>query len=248
MNSSRGVLARLGIGTRRVSTKQPEPIAIHADDDLRVTRLGDPAASGLFICFTGIRQSMGGIGAEEFTGSTALPDFSALFVSDLKRTWYNGYPAERLTDILDPFCTGKRVVTVGNSMGGFGALWATTILPVDTAIAFAPQYSVHPEIVPGETRWREYTDAIEHWRYPSVVDAFTTGTRIYTINGDDDRDHWSNFPEQAGCEHVLIQNSGHDPALLIKQSGALSALMQTCLGGGSALVLLQQAGLDVRRI
>ncbi|MFN4019887.1 MAG: hypothetical protein ACK4IC_05160 [Erythrobacter sp.] len=248
MNSIRGVLARLGIDSRRVSAKQSEPIALHADDDLRVTRLGDPAASGLFICFTGIRQAMGGIGAEEFTGSTALPDFSALFVSDLKRTWYNGFPAERLTDILAPFCTGKRVVTVGNSMGGFGALWATTILPVDTAIAFAPQYSLHPELVPGETRWREFTEAITHFRYPSLADAFTTGARIFTINGDDDREHWINFPARPGCENVLIRNSGHDPARLIKQSGALPALLQTCLGGGSALALLRQAGLDVVRI
>ena len=41
---------------------------VHADNDLRVTSAGDPAALGLFICFTGIRQAMGGIGAEEFVG------------------------------------------------------------------------------------------------------------------------------------------------------------------------------------
>lgn len=247
MVSIRGVLARLGVATRHVSAMRPEPIEIHADDDLRITRLGDPAAPGLFICFTGIRQAMGGIGAEEFTGSTAVPGFSALLVSDLKRTWYNGFPAERLTGILTPFCAGKRVITVGNSMGGFGAIWATTIIPVEVAIAFAPQYSVHPDIVPGETRWREFTVAIPHFRHPSLADAFTAGARIYTINGDDDRAHWTNFPEQANCEHVLIRDSGHDPALAVKQSGALSPLIRTCISGRSALALLQQAGLDVQR-
>ncbi len=248
MVSIRGVLARLGVGTRHFSGQRPEPIEIHADEDLRITRLGDPAAPGLFICFTGIRQAMGGIGAEEFTGSTAVPEFSALFVSDLKRTWYNGFPAERLTAILAPICAGKRVVTIGNSMGGFGAIWATKIIEVDTVIAFAPQYSVHPEIVPGETRWREFTGAIRHFRHPSLVDAFTVGARIYTINGDDDRAHWMNFPEQANCEHVLIPGSGHDPALAVKQSGALSHLIRSCLAGGSAFAVLQQAGLGVQRI
>lgn len=100
MASIMGSLARLGFVTRPKSFRQPDPIEVHADGDLRVTRLGDPAAPGVFICFTGIRQAMGGIGAEEFVGSTAVPGFSALFVSDLGRTWYNGFPPERLASIL----------------------------------------------------------------------------------------------------------------------------------------------------
>lgn len=248
MFSILGILARLGAGVGQLSSRLREPIEVHKDGDLRVTRLGHPAAAGLFICFTGVRQAMGGIGAEEFVGSTAVPGFSALFVSDLKRTWYNGFPPERLAAILAPFAAGKRVITIGNSMGGFGAIWATTIFRVDTAIAFAPQYSVHPEIVPGETRWREFTDAIAHFRHPSLASAFTTGAQIYTINGDADQDHWSKFPVQPQCEHVLIRGSGHDPALAIKQSRALSPLLRTCLAGGSALTVLQEAGLDVCRL
>lgn len=221
---------------------------VHADNDLRVTSAGDPSAPGLFICFTGIRQAMGGIGAEEFVGSTAMPGYSALFVSDLERSWYNGFEPERLAAILRPRAEGKRVVTIGNSMGGFGAIWATTLLDVDVAIAFAPQFSVHPEIVPGEERWKEFTSRIEHFRHPSLEKAFAGNARIYTINGDDDEEHWSQFPQGSNRQHVVIAGSGHDPALSVKKSGALSDLLATCIRGGDALHVLELAGLPVRTV
>lgn len=234
--------ARLGLRQR-----QSLPLdVLHADADLRITTAGDPAAPGLFVCFTGIRQAMGGIGAEEFVGSTALPGFSALFVSDLKRSWYNGFEPERLASVLRARAEGKAVVTIGNSMGGFGAILATTMLPVETAIAFAPQFSVHPEIVPGEERWTEFTRQIEHFRHPSLREAFASGARIYTINGDDDAAHWSQFPQAPGLEHVVIEDSGHDPALHVKKSGVLPRLLTTCIEGGHVLDMLRDAGLPAK--
>lgn len=226
----------------------PQLDVVHSDSDLRVTTAGDPAAPGLFVCFTGIRQAMGGIGAEEFVGSTAMPGYSALFVSDLERSWYNGFEPERLADVLRPRAEGKRVVTIGNSMGGFGAIWATTLLDVDVAIAFAPQFSVHPDIVPGEERWKEFTSRIEHFRHPSLEKAFAGNARIYTINGDDDEEHWSRFPQGSNRQHVVIAGSGHDPALSVKKSGALSDLLTTCIRGGDALDVLERAGLPVKTV
>ena len=42
---------------------------------------------------------------------------------------------------------------MGLSMGGFCALVAARIVPVDVVLAFGPQWSVVPGIVPGEERW-----------------------------------------------------------------------------------------------
>jgi hypothetical protein len=47
---------------------------------------------------------------------------------------------------------------------------------------------------------------------------------------------------------VVIEGSGHDPALSIKKSGVLSELLATCIGEGDALEVLQRGGLPVRAI
>lgn len=230
--SSRGVGAELKV--------------LKADDDLRITSLGDPDAPGLFLCFTGIRQGMGGINAEEFVGSTALPGFSAIFVSDLKRSWFNGFAPEALTDVIASRIEGKRVVTLGNSMGGFGAIWATGILPVETAIAFAPQFSVHPEVVPQEDRWWDFRADIAEWRHRSLAESFFPDTRYYTINGSADTLHWSQFPTLTNCEHVLIEDSGHEPAAVVKRHGLLNDLIAAALHKESTLDLLQSKGVPCR--
>ena len=69
---------------------------LHADEHLRITSLGDSDLPNLFLCFTGVKQQMGGIDAEEFVGSTEMPGFSAIFVWDLSRTWFNGFAPESL--------------------------------------------------------------------------------------------------------------------------------------------------------
>lgn len=209
--------------------------------------MGDPDAPCLFMCFTGIKQAMGGVGTEEFVGSTSRPGWSAIFVSDLQRTWFNGFEPTLLQDILGQRASGRRVVTVGNSMGGFGAVWASSLFDVETAIAFAPQFSVNPAVVPEEKRWMEYRERIDRWRHESLAPFFNKKTRYYTINGDEDSMHWRRFPESANCEHVLIERSGHDPARTIKAHGSLSGLLDTCLAGGGALHYLQSQGIACRR-
>lgn len=241
-------LRRLWHKRRRRVDRRPEPKKIFSNKYLRVTSLGNPDAGRLFICFTGIKQKMGGIGSEEFVGATALPGSSALFVHDLTRSWYNAFDPDLLRDVLMPRMAGKVVVTIGNSMGGFGAILATRLFPVATAIAFAPQFSVHPHIVPHETRWREYTRKIREYRHRSLAEAFTSSTRIYTINGDADARHWERFPRAANCEHLLVDNTGHDPAMAVKKAGVLSTLIRVCCDNGPAHDVLAAAGLPVRPI
>lgn len=238
------LLRKLRSPSREPTADRPSPV--HTDDDLRITSMGDTDAPNLFLCFTGIKQAMGGIGAEEFVGTTVKDEFSALFVSDLRRSWFNGFAPEKLVDLVGDRASGRRIVTIGNSMGGYGAIWATRYFDAATAIAFAPQYSVHPAVVPDEHRWAEYRKQIDRWRHESLDGFFGATTRYYTINGTDDRLHWSRFPERPNCEHVLIGASGHDPALAIKRQGAMSGLFDTMLAGRSALEFLQREDVPSR--
>ncbi len=224
------------------------PALLHADDDLRITSTGNPAAPNLLLCFTGVRQKMGGIGAEEFVGTAMRGGFSGIFVSDLRRSWFNGFAPERLQTILQDRTEGRRIVTLGNSMGGYGAIWATRHFRVDTAIAFAPQFSVHPDIVPGEARWMEFRRNILRYRHTSLADHFLPRTRYYTINGDADALHYQRFPIGENLEHVLLPGSGHEPARIVKEQRALNDAIAACIDGNALLPVLRDRGVPCRRM
>ncbi|MEL7689621.1 hypothetical protein [Citromicrobium bathyomarinum] len=225
--------------------------ALHHDEHLRVTRLADDADSDahtVFVCFTGIKQGLGGLGAEEFVGSTRREGHTALFVSDLQRSWYNGFPPEHLQTILRPYVEGRRVITLGNSMGGFGAIWAAQWLGAERAIAFAPQFSVHPDIVPGETRWTEWRNRISEWRVPSLLDSFADGTDYFVFHGDADSEHYHQFPERPNILNVVIADSGHGPAAKLKEAGVLGEVFAQCLSGKDPRPTIREAGLTLKPI
>ena len=117
-------------------------------------------------------------------------------------------------------------------MGGFGSTWVSGILPVDAVIAFAPQFSVHPDVVPLEQRWQEFRKDIAVWRHRSLSGSFQPDTPCYTINGSADQLHWSQFPSLPNCQHLLIEDPGREPAAEIKRPDALTPLIVTAMGGG----------------
>lgn len=230
------------------ASSRDDLVEVFSDECLRVTALGDLKSPNIFLCFTGVKQGMGGIGAEEFVGSTRMPDFSALFISDLKRSWFNSFAESHLAEAIGGIVEGKRIVTVGNSMGGYGAIWATRPFPVATAIAFAPQFSVHPEVVPQESRWQEWRRDISTWRHRSLETFFNDETKYFTFNGDEDGLHWRHFPTKPNTEHFLLPNSGHAPAAALKDAGVLTAAIESCVAGESPMDMLRQHVPGVRHL
>lgn len=195
---------------------------LNEDDVLRVSRSGDPDADTVILCFTGLQQRMGGIGPEEFVASAQLEGASAIFVTDKTRSWFNKLGAERVVELLAPHVEGRRIHTLGNSMGGFGAIWITRYLPVSTTLAFAPQFSVHPGIVPEETRWPAARAAISDWRYPSLQDHFVSGTRYVTISGKTgDNVQWTRLPALPNARHYIVADADHGVAAMLKHRGVL---------------------------
>ena len=202
------------------------------DDDLRVSRQGDADAPNVVLCFTGVRQRLGAIGGpEEFVGSTQMSGFDAIFVTDKAKSWFNAFPAERLLEILRPVVEGKTIYALGNSMGGFGAIWISKHLPVKAVVAFAPQFSVHPDVVPEELRWSAPRAKIKLWRTLSLENHFMPQTDYVTINGELDKLHWSRFPTGSNLHHLLIPDSGHNAAGHLKRAGTLRDLIAATFSG-----------------
>ena len=256
-------MRRLGIAptppTPKSERRAPLPIApIHEGADFVVSRMGDPAAPRVVLCFAGVGAggtgkkraalALGGLQPAEFVGTSQLENSSVLHIADIGRTWFNGFEPDRLLVVLHPFIEGRRLVTLGNSMGGFGAVWITKYLPVELALAFVPQFSVHPEIVPRERRWKEYTSRITEWRARSVADCFVPQTRYFTFNGDRDFHQWRHFRPAPNVDHFVLVGAGHQAAEKIKGAGALGDVIHTCVNGGDPFPVMKAAGLDVHKL
>ena len=164
---------------------------IFESSDLRIThQAASENSAEAVVCFTGVRHGFGGLRTEEFRRSLQRLAVTRdlYFVADLKRRWYNGL-ADTVLEALNPHVAGRSVCTLGNSMGGFGALIFGALMPTcRTRIAFVPQFSVRPGDVPLEDRWREFTTPIVEWTIPNCCPSPLAGSNLKTFLfcGDED--------------------------------------------------------------
>jgi hypothetical protein len=184
------------------------------------------------IAFTGVGLGLGGIQKEEFARSLhqcgQLRD--VYYVIDKTRSWFNS-THEEIIGFFQSRLQDKRVITLGNSMGGFGAVLFSEQIPCcDTALAFCPQYSVHPEIVPFENRWTEHLSKITTWNHPTCLPSQKVGIRkiiLFGANDPLDRRHRILFEQHESnelCVYV-IQGCAHDVGAFLKQKNILGEVI-----------------------
>ncbi len=219
------------------------------DADLRIAFLrGDLADAPAIVSFTGIGHGLGGLQVEEFARTlTGRPGQHDLyFVIDKNRSWYNR-GSDKLEAVLLPHLAGRKLATIGNSMGGFGALLFAARWPgCEAAIAFVPQYSVHPDVVPDEIRFHEWVRAIDDWRFATCIgDAPATCRRLvfFGLGQPHDMKHYALFQaaRSPGLEVFGIEGSMHDLAAHLRGKGALRPLFD-------AIINHHASGAEVRRL
>lgn len=210
---------------------------VFEDDALRITfEPGSPDQDAVILAFTGCRHELGRIARDDFVRTSRSTRIvrDVYFVNDLGRCWYNGLHST-IVGILAPRVAGRRVVTLGNSMGGFGALLFSGLFETcDTAVAFVPQYSVDRRIVPFEDRWREHVAQIPAFDVATCFhDRGKYGARRkYVFYGDQSR----NDARQAELllraadvdTHVFtIRDGTHEVAAMLKERNVLAVLLDT---------------------
>jgi pimeloyl-ACP methyl ester carboxylesterase len=228
------------------------------DADLRITLLRGNAPSGAaIVSFAGIGRGLGGLLFEEFarTLTGGLLQHDVYFVIDKNRSWYNR-ATDKLEAVLLPHLAGRRLVTLGNSMGGFGALLFAARWPrCEASIAFVPQYSVHPHIVPNERRFLQWVRAIGEWRFPTCLGDAPAGCRrlvFFGVGEPHDREHEALFraARSPGLEVFGIDNTTHELAAHLRDRGALrplfDAIIQHRAAGDEVRGLLRSFGVAVR--
>lgn len=186
----------------------------------------DNKVSKTLVSFTGIKHGFAGKDGwrQEFRALLKQSKFNVMFVSDREVSWYNTIDVDRIKSKL----TNQEVITVGNSMGAHNAIQFANDINVTKVIAFAPQYSVHPDIVPDETRWKSEIEKIKQWKYKHLM--FNDTTEYYIFSGNDKMEmyHTDMIPNQQNIHKFFIE-SDHAVAPKLKNKGILYPLITDCI-------------------
>lgn len=199
----------------------------------------------LVVAFAGVGFGLGDIQTEEFRKS--LKGLSEgddprrchiVYVIEKQRVWYNNGIAARLPGHVNDVISGlgaSRVVTLGNSMGGFGAIaFAPALQGCRRALAFCPQSSVHPAIAPFETRYAHWVQAIRQWDLPDAAASFDPAIHYSLYFGADevpDMQHAARFRASAlPCVDVhTIAGSDHRVANYLREGGKLRRILRQAI-------------------
>ena len=205
----------------------------------------------LVLAFTGLKHGLGGLPQDEFIGSARGNTRNhVLFISDLKRSWYSSRQlVNKILETVNTFISKhkiSKITAIGNSMGGYGALLFATHVPLQKVIAFAPQISMHPEVLL-ETRWIECRAHFGEDLPASVCPSIEgTATRFFVFFGAEsqaDAAQTALLPRVANLSLLTVQKCGHDVAAFLKKEGLLKPVLANVFkadGAGLDHILSEQ--------
>jgi len=209
------------------------------------------------LCLSGVGTDPAETPGHEFARSASGNGTrNVLFVADPNRTWLNGPGLiEKIVELWDAFvtrCGSPRRVALGHSMGGFAALVLPGFTRIDSALAFAPQFSVDPSIVPDEHRWMEYREKIESFRIRSVADHLNDSTDYVILHGRHPREAVQRdlFPLAGNIRHFILPRTHHDVPQKLKMAGVLAPFMKAVIDKRvrrARLILQDNFGAELRR-
>lgn len=160
-----------------------ETIITFEDDHLRIAENGVESEKTIII-FSGIH------GGYDFRDTLSEIQCRKIWITDKARSWYN---APGLGTAIDRYLAGidaGRSVSLGVSLGGFGAVLFGARLKVRRAVAFSPQIVIDSAgLGSHDLRWRENTDPYAPLMFPDIIGALQTpGPEFYVFMGLNDAD------------------------------------------------------------
>ncbi len=215
---------------------------VHEDPLLLIERLAGEGRR-LVVAVSGIGHGFGGMQRVEFVGTAADGGRNTvLFVTDRTRSWFtaDGIVA-RIADVVQgelarlglPACH-----TIGNSMGGYGAIRLAVDMPVAVSLAFSPQASMDPALI-AEHRWPEHRPAIVMARHLPLSACIDTATQHHAIFGAAariERDHRALLPDAPNLTCLMLPGGGHNIVRVLKGTGHLLPLVEAMMDSDAARI------------
>ena len=158
-----------------------------------------------------------------------------LFISDPTRSWMNGAGLDsKIVGLIEEYRSRfeiTQVIALGNSMGGFSAIRLAELISGRTVIAFAPQFSADPAMVPEEDRWMFFRRKITHWPHRQVGNLAQPDTMYFLFHGNtqDEVVHWSRFAWNRRLHHFIIVGEGHSVAKRLRQRRFLQNVVNAAI-------------------
>ena len=156
---------------------------------------------------------------------------SAVFIADPQRSWLNAPGLiEEIVEVIEAArdeAGTDETVTLGYSMGGFAALVIGGFVPVRAALAFSPQMSIDPALVPDEGRWKRYRRRIGAIRIRVATDHMGAETAHHIVMGLSrmEKPQIRLLPQAANAAVYFLPRTQHDTAPRIKRAGLLPAVL-----------------------
>ena len=208
---------------------------------ITVQALGGEAET-LVISFASIGHDASRPPSPEFVASATAQDRTALFVLDDSRSW--GQTPDFANALHTALTTIRarqpvtRIVTVGQSMGGYCALLAASILPVDAVLAFGPQWN------PQDPRWHPWTDALDPAPPPLPPAAWC----VLMHGLADDAAQATAFPQRKGIDHLLYDALTHSALCPhLKTRGVMQGMVDALATGDRRRLIRLATGAGGRR-
>jgi pimeloyl-ACP methyl ester carboxylesterase len=217
------------------------PIKLFEGEDVWVVRRGPWSNAGpcvvTFDCYqVASKPDRPGFGEAFFEGRGV----DAIHILSRENDWYQSLELDRALGAVRESLADRsgRVCAYGVSMGGYAALRFARLLGAQTAIALAPQFSIHPSVAPFDRRWRESSTL--RFR-PEINGVFEPPPRtivIYDPSVPEDAAHAALIMQQGPIEPAPILYAGHSAGLMLAQVQLLGEFVIEVLEGGG----------DVRRL
>lgn len=187
-------------------------------DDFAVTHYRREGRK-LVIVFISAGQLAPGQSVEEFRKSLQATGASVVFVRDKKVMWFNHHDffsvMRRLEAIADSY---DAVGTLGESMGGSGALLATRyVRGISRVLAFSPQFSISYPFIGFDLRYEAISRSIRYHHH-TVFSARPEMEQVRILYGNSDwRDylHACSF-QSIGAPPTFVQDADHNVAAHLK--------------------------------
>ncbi|MBJ2153794.1 glycosyltransferase 61 family protein [Paracoccus sp. IB05] len=149
-----------------------------------------------------------------------------------ERDWYRNADAQKMLSALQEagfFQRFRRVVFIGTSMGAYAALALSVLVPGVEVVAFSPQSTLAPDLVPFEERYPGPTRACDWQDLPlrDAAESLAPAARIWLIYDPfnrTDRLH-ANRLKGDNIERVHFNFAGHRMLREFRQSEMLNELI-----------------------
>lgn len=205
----------------------------------------------LMVSFTSVGMVRDKWPKKEFVGLASQNGKNhVMCISDISRCWMNAPGMVNLitTQISDYVLEHgvTEIMAIGTSMGAYNALILARKIPMSRVICFTPQYSVHPEVMPEEKRWRWFRKQITNWPHKQMDKLPKPPVPIYMFHGDtpDEQMHWERFPTAPNLRHYIFMGADHNFVGNLKGTNTLRKIVLAAINDrpGRMNKVVQRAG------